>query len=82
MFSSTEDFPDDWEPTTTWSCQYPTHWDNLLWGQTYNLRQVQRIISNSVEDQVLEPVYNAEQLITERGHVEGWGAPMRVVFFS
>lgn len=51
-------------------------------GQTYNLWQVQRIISNSVEYQVLKPVHDAEELISQRGHVEGWCAAMRVVFFS
>jgi hypothetical protein len=40
---------------------------------TYNLRQVQGIISNRVENEVLEPVDNVEELLTQRSHgVGGW----------
>jgi hypothetical protein len=34
----------------------------------YNLRQVERIIANSVEDKVLELVDSAEQVIAQRSH--------------
>jgi hypothetical protein len=40
-------------------------------GKAYNLRQIQRIISNCVEDQILQPIYNAEEFISQRGH-GGW----------
>lgn len=31
---------------------------------SYNLRQVQGIIADGVEDQILQPVHNAEELIS------------------
>ena len=34
----------------------------------YDLGQVQRVISNSVKDKVLERVDDSEQIFTERGH--------------
>lgn len=48
----------------------PTLWARP-WGHTYNLRQVQRVISNSVENEILEPVDDVEQLLTQRSHVVG-----------
>jgi len=34
----------------------------------YDLGQVQRVISDSVEDKVLKLVDDSEQIFTERGH--------------
>jgi hypothetical protein len=42
-------------------------------GHTYNLRQVQRIISNSVENEVLQPVDHVEELLAQRSHGVGGG---------
>jgi len=39
----------------------------------YDLRQVQRVISNSVENKVLELVDDTKQIFTERGHDGGVG---------
>jgi hypothetical protein len=40
-------------------------------GHTYNLGQVEGIISNSVENEVLEPVDNVEELLSQRSHGAG-----------
>jgi hypothetical protein len=37
--------------------------------ETNNLREIQRIIADGVEDQVLQFVYHSEEIFTERGHV-------------
>jgi hypothetical protein len=86
MFSITEDFPDDCDPTTTWESQHCCtdvaaslglpiqggHPAPVALRQqsrtTYNLRQVEGVISDGVENQVLEPVDNVEQLLTQRRH--------------
>ena len=39
--------------------------------RTYNLGQIEGIISNGVEDEVLESVDNVEQLLAQRGHGAG-----------
>lgn len=38
-------------------------------GQTYNLRQIERVVANSVEDKVLQPVDDVEELLAQRSHV-------------
>jgi hypothetical protein len=40
-------------------------------GHTYNLRQVQGIISNSVENKILQPVDHVEELLAQRSHGVG-----------
>src|SRR5690242_19141487 len=40
-------------------------------GATYNLGQVKRVIADGVEDQVLEPVDNVEELLAQRRHNAG-----------
>ncbi len=40
-------------------------------GPTYNLGQIERIIANSVEDKVLEPVDDVEELLAQRRHNAG-----------
>lgn len=70
MFSRTEDLPEDCEPTTT--CGFvsylpsiPSHPEN-----TYNLGEIQAIISNGIKDQILQLVDYAEQIFTESCHFE------------
>lgn len=36
---------------------------------TNNLREVQRIIADGIEDQVLQLVYHSKEIFAERGHV-------------
>lgn len=44
-------------------------------GQTYNLGKVERVISDSIENKVLQPVDNVEELLTQRSHgADGAGA--------
>ena len=38
------------------------------WGLTYNLRQVEGIIANGVEDKVLKPIDDIEEIFSEVGH--------------
>ena len=40
-------------------------------GYAYNLRQIQRIISNGVEDEILKPIDDVEQLLAQRRHGAG-----------
>lgn len=40
-------------------------------GHTYNLRQIQRVISNGVENQILQPVDDVEQFLAQRRHGAG-----------
>lgn len=45
-----------------------------VWGvllRTYNLRQVQRIVSDGVEDQILQFVDDSQQILAERSHFGG-----------
>jgi hypothetical protein len=42
-------------------------------GQAYNLWQIQGIISNGIENEILEPVDNVEELFTQRRHGGGCG---------
>lgn len=37
-------------------------------GKTYNLRKIERVIADRVEDQVLQLVHSDEQIIAERRH--------------
>lgn len=43
----------------------------LAKGTTYNLGQVEGVISDSIENKVLEPVHNIEELLTQRRHNAG-----------
>lgn len=47
-------------------------------GQTYNLRQIEGVIADGVEDEILEAVDDIEQLLTQRRH----GAERRVGYWS
>jgi hypothetical protein len=40
-------------------------------GRTYNLGQIEGIISNRVEDQILQPVDDVEELLAQRRHCAG-----------
>lgn len=44
---------------------------------TNNLRQIERVVADGVEDQVLQLVDHTEQVLSERGH--GWRCVLRVV---
>lgn len=43
-------------------------------GQAYNLRQIEGIIADGIEDEILKAVDDIEQLLTQRRH----GAERRV----
>jgi hypothetical protein len=47
-------------------------------GRTYNLGQIEGIISNGVEDQILQPVDDVEELLAQRRHCAG----LYVLFFA
>lgn len=65
MFSSTEDLPDDWEPTTTWAQVLATMNAEPAGGfEAYNLGQIKRIVADSVEDQVLQLVHHPQQVFS------------------
>jgi hypothetical protein len=50
----------------------------LIWS--YDLRQVQAIIADGVEDQVLQLIDYAEQILSQRGHfVDSRSSPERDV---
>jgi hypothetical protein len=42
-------------------------------GHTYNLGQVEGVISNGVENKILQPVDNVEELLSQRSHGVGGG---------
>jgi len=42
-------------------------------GVTYNLGQVEGVISNGVENKILQPVDNVEELLSQRSHGVGGG---------
>jgi len=47
-------------------------------GATYNLRQIQRVIPDGVEDEILQAIDDVEQLLAQRSHGAGCvlcGAP-------
>jgi hypothetical protein len=47
------------------SARAPFH---VLRGKAYNLRQIQRVIADGVEDQVLQPVDYVEKFISKCSH--------------
>jgi hypothetical protein len=66
MFSSTDDFPDDWEPTTTWESLVRSHgWQQM---GTYDLGEVEGVVPDSVEDEVLQLVDNVQQVFAQGRH--------------
>lgn len=72
IFSSTEDFPDDCDPTTTLSPEHQVSGLRIsrfgCYGGTYNLREVEGIIPNGVEDKVLQLVYDPQKIVPKRSH--------------
>lgn len=67
MFSNTDDFPDDCDPTTTCTCQRARP-RLAMFCIAYNLWQIQRVVSNRVEDKILKLVDHAEQVFAEGSH--------------
>ena len=67
MFSSTEDLPEDWEPTTTWRGSQ-CHIKLCEGGEPYNLRQIQTIIADSIENQILKFIDYSKQVFTKGSH--------------
>jgi hypothetical protein len=45
-------------------------------GRAYYLREIQRIIADCVEDKILQPVDNAKQFLSQRGHCNNAGKDM------
>lgn len=43
-------------------------WSEDTFADTHDLREIQGIIADRVEDQVLELVYHTKQILSERGH--------------
>lgn len=85
MFSRTEDFPADWDPTTTWSSGALASSEDK--GRqictTHNLGEIEGIAANGVEHQVLQLVDRVEQIFAEGRHCSDLGSfffPCR--FFS
>lgn len=68
MFSNTEDLPEDWEPTTT--CDILARTGPRAGEWAHNLREVERIVADGIEDQILQLVDDVEQVLTERRHGE------------
>lgn len=68
MFSSTDDFPDDWEPTTTCFVVRDQYVSYSMF-MPYNLWKVQRVVANSIEDQVLELVHHSKQILSQCCHI-------------
>lgn len=82
IFSSTDDLPEDWEPTTTytsklvkicWNQQYymqlvPFRYILRQSKRTYDLRQVEGVIADGVENKILKLVDSDKQIISEWGH--------------
>jgi hypothetical protein len=55
MFSRTDDFPEDCDPTTTWNRGISTS-QRVRGVPAYNLRKVQTIIADGIEDKILQLV--------------------------
>lgn len=55
MFSRTDDFPEDCDPTTTWNRGISTS-QQVRGVPAYNLRKVQTIIADGIEDKILQLV--------------------------
>lgn len=71
MFSRTEDLPEDCEPTTTYTesgqrREVPR--PDLLATGPYNLWEVKRIAADRVEDQVLQLIHDAEEVLAQGRH--------------
>ena len=65
MFSRTEDLPDDCEPTTTYTAVSTFVDRKSVCRSDYNLRKIERIIANGVEDKILELVDNTKQVLSK-----------------
>jgi hypothetical protein len=68
IFSRTEDLPEDCEPTTTLGrdqCQV----EGRQGGHSYNLREVQTVIADSVKNQILQFIDYSKQILTKRCHL-------------
>jgi hypothetical protein len=66
MFSRTDDFPEDCDPTTT--LDKSQQMSIKLGSFAYNLRQIQAVIADSVENQVLQLIDYPKQIFTESCH--------------
>lgn len=73
MFSRTEDLPADWEPTTTWIIRVSLGRQESIrrMKNAYNLRKIQGITADGVEDKILQLVDGAEQILAEGSHGDG-----------
>ena len=67
MFSSTDDLPDDCEPTTTLKEKISSTLNRNM-GGPYNLRQIQTIVADSVENKILELVDYPKQVFPKGCH--------------
>ena len=69
MFSRTEDLPEDCEPTTTYERVSGVYRDDgRVDGVAYDLRQVQGIVADGVEDEILQLIHHLQQLLSKRRH--------------
>lgn len=75
MFSRTDDFPEDCDPTTTWNKGVSSFSKIASGGRVYNLRKVQTIIADGVEDQILQLVDYPKQILSKGSHLcwKRWG---------
>jgi hypothetical protein len=69
MFSRTDDFPEDCEPTTTWISLVRSHSGQQI--ETYYLGEVEGVVPDGVEDEILQLVDNVEQVFAQGRHDEG-----------
>ena len=79
MFSRTEDFPDDCEPTTTYNGQLRFTCSSIIVLEAYNLRKVERIVADGVEDQILKLVHSCKEILSQASHFPGRGLVERKV---
>ena len=69
MFSRTEDLPEDCEPTTTCEDVSGVYQDEgRVNGVAYDLRKVQGVVADGVEDEILQLIHHLQQLLTKRRH--------------
>lgn len=72
MFSRTDDLPADWEPTTTYGKKSESNPEGGQRGEpgldTHDLRQIQGVATDCVEDEVLQLVDSIEKVVSEGCH--------------
>lgn len=80
MFSSTDDLPADWDPTTTWRAQTESAKTRRKargmpqWRRgycTYNLREIQGVVADCIEYEILQLVDDRQQVVAEGSHGSG-----------